>query len=804
MSDAERLKAALEECAHLKEENKRLKSLLGILEEKPESPSPPQPIVGTLSLDDKVALFRNLFHGRDDIYPVRWEGKDGRSGYSPACANEWKRPLCVKPKIRCSECEHREFRTVTNELIQNHLLGKQTIGVYALLPDETCYFLATDFDKETWKEDASSFLKTCRDLSVPAVLERSRSGNGGHIWIFFNIPIQATLARKFGSAMLTYTMERNPQLGLDSYDRFFPSQDTMPKGGFGSLIAFPLQRGPRNKGNSVFLNEEFNPYPDQWTFLSGVKKMHKEEVEEIVHTAQRKGKILGIRMSLTEEGDEDPWTLPPSGRKIEKTVEGPFPEKVAIILGNMVYIEKKDLPPALVNRIIRLSAFQNPEFYKAQAMRLSTYEKPRIISCAEDFGKHLGLPRGSLDEVIELLEVHGIKANIRDERFSGIPIDAVFKGALRPLQNEPTAEILKHDIGVLSAPTAFGKTAIAAYLIAERKVNTLVLVHRRLLMDQWHVRLKSFLNTPSIGRIGGGRGDKTGKIDIGMIQSLNRKGIVKDIVAEYGQVIIDECHHVSAFSFEQVLRQMRAKYVVGLTATPIRKDGHHPIIVMQCGPIRFRVDARKQSRERPFEHVVVPRHTAFRTRSTDESIQSMYAAMIHDQERNDLIFNDLLSALEEGCSPLLLTERTEHVDEFAERLKGFAKNVIVLKGGMGKKQRAALTAQIASIPDGEERLLIATGKYIGEGFDDARLDALFLAMPISWRGTLQQYAGRLHRLHDNKRIVRVYDYVDVHIPMLMRMYQKRLNGYKAIGYSVQPNNAETGDSVPITSIDTVL
>jgi len=284
-------------------------------------------------------------------------------------------------------------------------------------------------------------------------------------------------------------------------------------------------------------------------------------------------------------------------------------------------------------------------------------------------------------------------------------------------------------------------------------------------------------------------------IDVGMIQSLNQKGIVKDILAEYGQIIVDECHHSFAFSFEQVLRQVKAKYILGLTATPVRKDGHHPIIIMQCGPIRFRVDARRQAHERPFEHVVIPRHTNLRTHEgIEEGIQPIYAALMRDKQRNDLIFDDLLSSLEEGCSPLLLTERTEHVDSFADQLKSFAKNVIVLKGGTGKKERKALADQIASIPDGEERVLIATGKYIGEGFDDARLDTLFLAMPISWRGTLQQYAGRLHRLHDNKKVVRIYDYVDVNVPMLTGMFEKRLKGYKAIGYSIEDaREAPLGD-----------
>ncbi|MDA8086725.1 MAG: DEAD/DEAH box helicase family protein, partial [Nitrospiraceae bacterium] len=519
------LKVALEECARLKEENRKLRSLLGIREEKPKLP-----VVEKLSTKDKITLFRSLFRGREDVYPVRWETRTSKSGYSPACANEWRRPLCIKPRIKCADCENRELILVTDEVIQNHLTGKHTIGVYPLLPDETCWFLAVDFDKAAWKEDAAAFLKTCEEIGVPAVLERSRSGNGGHAWMFFGSLIQAVLARKLGSAILTYTMERHPQVGLDSYDRFFPSQDTMPKRGFGSLIALPLQKMPRDKGNSIFLDKDFNPYPDQWAFLSGIKKMQKEEVEAIVYEAQRNGKIIGVRMSLTEDGNEDPWTLPPSGKKVEKTVEGPFPEKIGLVTGNMVYVEKKGLPPAMVNELIRIAAFQNPEFYKTQAMRLSTYGKPRIISCAEDFDKYIGLPRGCIDEALELLKVHGIRADIRDERFPGTPIEAAFNGELRPMQKEAVYELLKHDIGVLSAPTAFGKTTMAAYIIAKRKINTLVLVHRRLLMDQWYERLKTFLNTDSIGRIGGGKDKRTGLIDVGMIQSLSHKGIIKDIV----------------------------------------------------------------------------------------------------------------------------------------------------------------------------------------------------------------------------------------------------------------------------------
>lgn len=799
------LHRALAECARLRDENAHLRQLLGLpadqagapLQLEVEKPVLPDAPSKRLTVDEKINLFRSLFRGREDVYAVRWNSKDGsRSGYSPACRNEWDRVLCGKPKIKCSKCPNRVLRPVMDETIRAHLTGKHTVGVYPLLTDETCWFLALDFDKNTWQQDVTAFLDTCDEMSVPAVVERSRSGNGGHVWIFFAEPVPAVQARQLGCALLTRTMERRHQIGLDSYDRLFPNQDTMPKGGFGNLIALPLQKHPRQQGNSVFLDRSFQPYLDQWAFLSGLRRMHPMEVDAIVREAARSGSTVGLRLSLTdEEGEDDPWTLPPSRRKPERPIEGPFPEKVTIVSGNLVYVEKAGLPPAMLNRLLRLAAFQNPEFYKAQASRMPTFGKPRVIGCAEEFERHIGLPRGCFEEVTHLLQSHGIRPDMVDERFAGVPIPVEFRGELNPLQEQAADALLAHDIGVLSATTAFGKTVVGAWLIAARKVNTLVLVHRRQLMDQWRERLAMFLDVPreSIGQIGGGESKPTGEIDIGMIQSLNRKGEINDLVADYGQVIVDECHRLPAFSFEQVLRQVKARYVAGLTATPVRKDGHHPITMMQCGPIRFRVDARQQAAARPFDHVVVPRTTDFKLPqgTADISIQEMYAALIADERRNALIFSDLLEALEAGRSPLLLTERNQHVDEFARRLKGFARNVIVLRGGMGKKQRREVAEKLAAIPEGEERILIATGRYIGEGFDDARLDTLFLATPFSWRGTLHQYAGRLHRLHANKRVVQIYDYVDHHVPVLVRMYEKRSKGYEAMGYSVQPEEDES-------------
>ncbi len=469
----------------------------------------------------------------------------------------------------------------------------------------------------------------------------------------------------------------------------------MPKGGFGNLIALPLQHVPRSHGNSIFLAADFNPHPDQWAFLSSIQRMSFAEIETLVRDAERSGDIIGVRRSVTDDdSNEDPWTLPPSRRKKDEPIPGPLPTSVKIIRSNLIYVEKEGLPSAMLNRLHRLAALQNPEFYRAQAMRLSTFGKPRVIQCAEEFPRHIALPRGCLDEMTGFFKSHNVAIQLDDQRFVGSPIEVKFHGQLRPEQQAAAIAMLASDDGILCATTAFGKTVIAAWLIAARKVNTLILVHRRQLLDQWRERLAAFLNLPikSIGQIGGGRRRATGTIDVAIIQSLNRKQVVDDMVANYGHVIVDECHHLSAVSFEQVLRQVKARYITGLTATPQRKDGHHPIIVMQCGPIRHRVDAKAQTLARPFKHLVIPRPTNFRLPPTTgkPEMHEIYAALAGNKARNDLICIDLLRAIKAGRSPILLTERTNQVDEFAGRLNSLVKHVVVLKGGMGAKNGVAL------------------------------------------------------------------------------------------------------------------
>lgn len=752
----------------------------------------------TSSSEAKIALFRSLFRGREDVYARRFESrKTGRSGYAPACANEWVRGICEKPRIKCADCPHRRFFPVTDEVIRWHLSGHNleaqpfVAGVYPLLRDETCFFLAVDFDKSGWRDDAVAFLEACRRLQLPASLERSRSGRGGHVWFFFEEALPAALARRLGSHVLTETMEGRPDIGLDSYDRLFPSQDTLPQGGFGNLIALPLQKDPREQGNSVFLDGDLLPWADQWAFLARIRRIGRAQVEAMVQEAERRGRILGVRLPPQEDGEDEPWFAPASRRRLGPPIAGELPPTMELVLGNQIYIAKHGLHPGLRNRLLRLAAFQNPGFYKAQAMRLSTYALPRVIACAEDHPQHIGLPRGCLDEVRQVLADLGVRTAVRDERNTGRPLEVSFRGELRPEQKSAAQAMLAHDTGVLAATTAFGKTVVAAWLIAQRGVSTLVLVHRRQLLDQWIERLSAFLGMPAkaIGRIGGGRNRPSGLLDVAVIQSLVRKGVVDDCVAAYGQLIVDECHHLSAHSFEQVARQARARFVVGLSATVARKDGHHPIIFMQCGQVRHRVNAKAQAAARPFEHLILVQPTAFesaRTADPDKRVefQSLYRELVDDERRNRRICDDVIESVRNGRSPLVLTERNDHLDRLEQGLAASVRHLVVLRAGMGRKQRQAVADRLTAIPRDEARVILATGKYVGEGFDDPRLDTLFLTLPVSWRGTIAQYAGRLHRLYDGKREVRIHDYADLNVPMLARMFDRRCRGYEAVGYTI--------------------
>lgn len=767
-------------------ENKRLIALLeahGIEWRLPAETdlviSEPEPSI--ISTAEKIALFRRLFRGRTDVFPIRWESKKtGKTGYAPACSNEWLAGVCEKPRIKCSDCCNRQLTPLSDEVIYDHLSGEHTVGVYPLLADDNCHFLAADFDEAEWREDAQAFVQSCHELGVPVALEISRSGNGAHAWIFFSGSVSARDARRLGTAIISHTCASTRQLKLESYDRLFPNQDSMPKGGFGNLIALPLQKKPREHGCSVFVDGDFRPYPDQWVFLASIQPMPAHDIEPTILCAIGVVHPLDVTF-IDEEDQKEPWKRSTSNAK---KLVGPMPASLTVTLANLIYFEKAQLHQPLANRLIRLAAFQNPEFYKKQAMRFSVWDEPRVVGCAENYPNHIALPRGCLDAALDLLRENAIRCELVDEQFAGTALDVAFVGTLRIDQEAAVAAMLHHDAGVLCAPTAFGKTVTAAALIAQRGVNTLVLVHRNELLKQWQERLQSFLGVGkgAVGTIGGGKARPTGKIDIALMQSLSRQGEVNPLVENYGHVIIDECHHVGAVSFDAILKRAKAKYVLGLTATPIRRDGQQPIIFMQCGPTRY--SAAKPA-SAPHDLAVTPRTLDKRIDLPQEAgIQDVFRHIAKDIGRTAAIALEIENAYQQDRKVLVLTERTEHLDTIQAALNGKISNLFVLHGRMTKKLRATLITELEALSPGAPRVLLATGKLVGEGFDHPPLDTLVLAMPVSWRGTLQQYAGRLHREHATKTSVRVIDFVDTGHPMLVRMWDKRQRGYRAMGYRI--------------------
>lgn len=781
-----------DELARLRAENARLTGLLEAhgIAWRPPAPNRTPPAPASLTTDKKITLFRRLFRGRTDVYPVRWESKAGRSGYAPACANEWKPGICEKPRIRCADCRQRQLIPLTDQTLFDHLAGHHVIGVYPLLADDGCHFLAVDFDDADWRDDAQAFVRSCRELGVSVALEISRSGSGAHAWIFFSDRVAARDARRLGSAIISHTCNRTRQLKLTSYDRLFPNQDTLPKGGFGNLIALPLQKAPRERGASVFVDDALHPHSDQWAFLASVRPMVPHDIEPAVLRATGGSHPLDVTFA-TEEDLREPWKpRSPNPRHLT----GPMPASLTLTLANLVYVEKAPLPQALANRLIRLAAFQNPEFHQAQALRLPVWNKPRLIGCAENFPCHIALPRGCLHAVRKLLDENGIGCELQDERCGGQGLDIEFAGALRPDQEKAVAAMLGFDTGILCAPTAFGKTATAAALIARRKVNTLVLVHRTELLRQWQERLRTFLDCDKgmIGIIGGGKSKPTGRIDIAVMQSLHRQGDTDSIVENYGHVVVDECHHLSAVSFEAILKRVRARYVLGLTATPVRRDGRQPILFMQCGPIRHTATTPAGA---PQVLEVVPRHLPARTSFPDDiAIQEVFQRLASDGTRTAAIADEIAHAVGQGRKVLALTERTDQLDSLRVALTDRVSPLFVLHGRLSRKQRANVIADLDALDTDAPRVLLATGRLVGEGFDHPPLDTLVLAMPISWKGTLQQYAGRLHREQPGKNHVRIIDFIDAGHPSLLRMWERRQRGYKAMGYRLA--NSGTLDLEP--------
>jgi len=751
----------------------------------------PNPVVNNQTAADKIALFKSYFRGRDDVYSKLWiNNKNGKKGYSPVCKHEWDRTLCRKPIIKCSECPNQGFLSPDGVAIRQHLTGAQVMGIYPMLKNESCYFLAMDFDKENWQEDVGAIAETCREEGIPMAIERSRSGRGGHVWIFFNEEVPAFLARGLGSILITKTMAKRYQMDMKSYDRLFPSQDTLPKGGFGNLIALPFQKEAVAKGNSLFINENGKPYADQWGFLASVKKMSYKEVEAKAGQAVKTGQVIAARQSPVEENDE-PWMRLPSGKKRFKVDVKDLPQSINAVLANRIYIKTGQGPPVLYNQLKHLAAFQNPVFYKKQRMRFSTHDTPRVICCAQIVDGYLALPRGCLDDAQALFKEYDVKLNIEDKRVTGLETNFYFDGTLSEQQEEALKGVLDVDFGVFVAPPGTGKTVLAIAAIAKRKTNVLILVHRKPIMDQWRLQLASFLgiDKKGIGQIGGGKNKATGIIDVGMVQSLDLTDGVYDGIANYGFIIVDECHHVGAVSFEKVLTQAKSKYVLGLTATPYRGDGHQPIIHMQCGPICYRIK-QKDMTAHIASSIVIPRVTTFSYPWTEGSkIVDLSSRMIESHERNQLIVDDIVNVLDGGRFPLILTERREHLEMLAKLLQGKVEFLAVLHGGIKQKQRREKFQQIKDCPDHCRKAILATGSYIGEGFDEPRLNTLFLTMPSSFKGKIVQYAGRLNRYHKDKQDVQIYDYVDKEVSVLGRMFQRRLKTYKMLDYEVDANKS---------------
>ena len=738
----------------------------------------------SLSIPEKINIFMSYFKGRDDVYPYLSIDKYNPDikYYKPACANELRKGICnITMGKKCKTCQYRENIPLTKEVVYRHMYGNNPIGIYPLLKDDTCYFLALDFDDKNAdkniKNDVLAFTDVCDKYDIPIAIERSRSGKGIHIWIFFNTNIKAFMARKLGSLLLSKAMEFS-DISISSFDRMFPNQDTLPKGGYGNLIALPFQNEPAKKGNTLLVDKDFVKVSNQIPYLNAIHKLTQEEIIEKIsilsnETIDVSREKLEIEKEITT--------------KLQNNIE--YPKSINVTLKDMVYIDKTNLSSIVKKSFRKLATFANPEFYKKQRLRLSVYNVPMIIDCSQENDKYLMLPRGTYDYLENLCKINNVKIIKKDERFVGNKINVTFKGTLRDYQQPALDILLQYDIGIFCAPTGFGKTVIGCKLIEERQVNTLILVPNLQLLNQWKARIKEFLDIDEVGEISGRKKRITNKIDVASVKSLWNKGKILDIAKNYGMIIIDECHHTAAYTFEKTINTGSAKYVYGISATPERENGHTPIVKMQCGEIRYRGDSLQFNKELkiPMKVIVKNSHLNLTNSSINNySLMEIYDLIAKDTNRSEMIINDIKKEYNNGKNILVLTERLEHLNYLYNRLSIFSSNVFKYCGGMGKKvlkEYETLTKQINK--SGDNKIIVATGSSIGEGFDDSKLDVLFLTMPVSGNGRVNQYVGRLHRKDANKKEILIYDYVDDNfVYTRSSMFLKRKKIYRKLGYSI--------------------
>jgi hypothetical protein len=713
--------------------------------------------------DAKIALFRLLFSGREDVYALRWESaRTGKKGWSPAVVGGWAN--AKKPG--------RAYLPLDEGVVESHLAGESHLGLYPLRRGDECRLLACDFDGAGWVLDALAYLDAAASMGVPVALERSRSGEGAHTWTFFSGPVPAASARRLGVHILRQAMEVRAELDLSSYDRLFPTQDFVPKGSFGNLIALPLQGECRRQGNTIFLDPtSLEPYEDQWAYLASIPRMSPEAVAALEKTLT----------PVAAGPDDTRYRGPAVGGALQKV-----PELIRAVSGAMLAIDRIGVPPALVAALKHLASLHNPEYYEKERLRFSTWNTPRFLRCYGETIDQLLLPRGIADQAARMIGEAGSNLEITDACSSPSSIDVSLRADLTNRQQSALDALIPHLLGVLVAPPGSGKTVIACGVIAHRQLPTLIVVDRQPLVEQWRERLGEHLGIPTkeIGQLGGGRNKAKGVIDIAMAQSLARREDLNGMAKAYGLVIVDECHHVPAVTFERVVREMPVRHWLGLTATPYRRDHLEKLIMMYCGPERHRMTSEDDEHLR-VERVLVT-HTTGHESLGDErpSIQGVFRALVEDVGRTRQICSDVAAAVEAGRNCLVLTQWTEHLEALSGELQRLGIEVIVMRGGMGKKARTSASAEIETRASAGGLALLATGSFLGEGFDLPRLDTLFLAFPLAFKGRIVQYVGRVLRPMPGKSRVEVHDYVDIDVPVLARMQAKRLPAYASLGFPI--------------------